>query len=623
METCKKTVLLVYYGVLMFLSFQVSHVYSSTKTIISTNQPLPRFDTLVSSGDIFELGIFNPTPGIYGNFYIGMWYRQSSPRTVVWVANRESPARGIDSHNCFLNISNGNLILHNNIYNGAIWSTGVNSSKGKDVQAVLLDNGNLVLRDVSSSSAAVLWQSFDHPSDTWLPVAKLKLRDQRLTSWKGLTDPSPGRYSLEFDHRSNSLITVWNRSKSYWSSGPWDPRLRAFKNFPDTVSFKLNVDESYITYSVVDYPDSIARLVIDVSGQLGLHIWNADIQVWETTWSQPENKCEVYNYCGSFGICNENQKEMPCRCVPGFERVVRQGWDDVNDFSGGCKRETKLQCGKGNDKFVPIKNIKLASDPITLILTSSLVTTCASACLANCSCQAYALDNNKCLMWTRNAFNLQQLDANEGNTFFLRLASSNISPKASNISPPLSNISTTTSNQGKTEHSEGISLVLPIVLSLLVAAGAALLVGLYCYISSTRRRKGTQTEEKQSRELLEGGLIDDDGENMCYLNLHDIMAATNSFSEEKKLGEGGFGPVYKGKLANGMDVAIKRLSKKSSQGMKEFKNEVVLIIKLQHKNLVRLLGYCVEGDEKLLIYEYMSNKSLDILLFGNWIGRPV
>ncbi|KAL1221657.1 G-type lectin S-receptor-like serine/threonine-protein kinase [Cardamine amara subsp. amara] len=164
---------------------------------------------------------------------------------------------------------------------------------------------------------------------------------------------------------------------------------------------------------------------------------------------------------------------------------------------------------------------------------------------------------------------------------------------------------------------------LPIVLSSVLAA-AAFFVGLYCCISSRIRRKRTQTDEKQSRYLLEGGIIDDDGENMCYLiNLHDIMVATNAFSDENKLGEGGFGPVYKGKLPNGMDVAIKRLSKTSSQGLTEFKNEVVLIIKLQHKNLVRLLGYCVEGGEKLLIYEYMSNKSLDVLLFDSLKGREL
>ncbi|KAL0694392.1 hypothetical protein Bca4012_061572 [Brassica carinata] len=107
---------------------------------------------------------------------------------------------------------------------------------------------------------------------------------------------------------------------------------------------------------------------------------------------------------------------------------------------------------------------------------------------------------------------------------------------------------------------------------------------------------------------------------MLYLNLLDIMAATNAFSEENKLGEGGFGPVYKGNLPNGIEVAIKRLSHKSSQGLIEFKNEVVLIVKLQHKNLVKLLGYCVEGDEKLLIYEYMSNKSLDALLFESLVN---
>ncbi|MFS7989632.1 putative protein kinase RLK-Pelle-DLSV family [Helianthus anomalus] len=82
------------------------------------------------------------------------------------------------------------------------------------------------------------------------------------------------------------------------------------------------------------------------------------------------------------------------------------------------------------------------------------------------------------------------------------------------------------------------------------------------------------------------------------------------------LGEGGFGSVYKGKLLNGKEIAVKRLSQSSGQGMQEFKNEVTLIAKLQHRNLVRLLGYCFHKKEKMLVYEYLPNKGLDSFIFG-------
>ncbi|KAL5054390.1 hypothetical protein RYX36_035072, partial [Vicia faba] len=85
-----------------------------------------------------------------------------------------------------------------------------------------------------------------------------------------------------------------------------------------------------------------------------------------------------------------------------------------------------------------------------------------------------------------------------------------------------------------------------------------------------------------------------------------------NFSEENKLGQGGFDPVYKGNLPGGEEIAVKGLSIKSNQGLDEFKNEMMLIVKLQHRNLVRLLGCSVLEEEKLLVYEYMPNKSLDI-----------
>ncbi|KAK7257259.1 hypothetical protein RIF29_31107 [Crotalaria pallida] len=96
-----------------------------------------------------------------------------------------------------------------------------------------------------------------------------------------------------------------------------------------------------------------------------------------------------------------------------------------------------------------------------------------------------------------------------------------------------------------------------------------------------------------------------------------IKHATNDFSSCNKLGEGGFGPVYKGILPDGQEIAVKRLSQTSGQGLKEFKNEVVLCAKLQHRNLVKVLGCCIQEDEKMLIYEFMANKSLDFFLFDS------
>ncbi|KAG6387372.1 hypothetical protein SASPL_152559 [Salvia splendens] len=99
-------------------------------------------------------------------------------------------------------------------------------------------------------------------------------------------------------------------------------------------------------------------------------------------------------------------------------------------------------------------------------------------------------------------------------------------------------------------------------------------------------------------------------------DLSIIVKATNDFSMDNKLGEGGFGPVYKGVLDEGQEIAVKRMSKTSHQGVDEFKNEVICIAKLQHRNLVKLLGWCVQGTEKMLVYEYMTNKSLDLILFN-------
>ncbi|CAD6265278.1 unnamed protein product [Miscanthus lutarioriparius] len=103
--------------------------------------------------------------------------------------------------------------------------------------------------------------------------------------------------------------------------------------------------------------------------------------------------------------------------------------------------------------------------------------------------------------------------------------------------------------------------------------------------------------------------------DFTFFNYSQVLDATNDFSVENKLGQGGFGLVYKGRLPDGLEIAVKRLASHSMQGFREFRNEVQLIAKLQHRNLVRLLGYCSHGEEKMLVYEYMKNKSLDFFIF--------
>ncbi|KAL1196353.1 Cysteine-rich receptor-like protein kinase 37 [Cardamine amara subsp. amara] len=141
-------------------------------------------------------------------------------------------------------------------------------------------------------------------------------------------------------------------------------------------------------------------------------------------------------------------------------------------------------------------------------------------------------------------------------------------------------------------------IVVPSVINLLIFAG------LIFYW----KRKSSHTGIKESCDS-------DDGQSILRFDLQMIVTATNDFSPENKLGQGGFGSVYKGILPNGQEIAVKRLIKGSGQGDKEFKNEVLLLTRLQHRNLVKLLGFCNEKDEEILVYEFVPNSSLDHFIF--------
>ncbi|XP_078149276.1 cysteine-rich receptor-like protein kinase 44 [Carex rostrata] len=164
-----------------------------------------------------------------------------------------------------------------------------------------------------------------------------------------------------------------------------------------------------------------------------------------------------------------------------------------------------------------------------------------------------------------------------------------------------------TTDQGNQSNSSSSSAAMPIMVSVLVVV---ICCTIFYFIYCWRWRKRNAIRRAQIDNLVTLSKSD-----LPLMDFNTIVEATNNFSKSNKLGEGGFGPVYKGVMSGGHEIAVKRLSARSRQGAVEFRNEVELIAKLQHRNLVRLLGCCVDMEEKLLIYEYLPNRSLDAFLF--------
>ncbi|KAL0542890.1 hypothetical protein IC582_017971 [Cucumis melo] len=166
----------------------------------------------------------------------------------------------------------------------------------------------------------------------------------------------------------------------------------------------------------------------------------------------------------------------------------------------------------------------------------------------------------------------------------------------------------------------GITARTVIIVVVSIVSVIILVVAIFI-ILRLRKRKNRKSTDK-----FEGVVIGDTTDEISSVetiqfDFETIKIATNDFSSENKLGQGGFGAVYKGKLPNGQRIAVKRLANNSQQGDVEFKNEVLLVVKLQHRNLVRLLGFCLQKTERLLIYEFVPNASLDQFIFGDWERR--
>ncbi|PON40691.1 S-locus glycoprotein [Trema orientale] len=417
----------LFHSVFLYTSFMCS----LAKDTITYNSLLSdeKRDSLVSAGEVFELGFFTPNGSFDNRRYVGIWYYKS--RTVVWVANRDKPLSA--SSGGVLAISdNGNLEVLDRT-GKSYWSTNVPGSIRMSRAAKLMDTGNLVLsnEDPEGNSMTIQWQSFENPTDTFLPGMMLD-ENLVLTSWKSSDDPGSGNFTFQQDQERTNQVIILKRSVKYWNSGV-SGRFISLNEMPPAILYLLsnftsktvrNNSVPYLTSSLYNH----TRLVMSISGQIQYLRWDSQM-VWSPIWAEPRDKCSVYNACGNFGSCN-SKNNLVCKCLPGFKPISPDDWIS-GDYSGGCVRKTTT-CRNNSmvDTFLDLKMMKVGNPDSQFNAKSE--TECKIECLNNCQCQAYLFEeaemsqgSSACWIWSEELNNLQEEYATDRN-LHVRVAVSDI-----------------------------------------------------------------------------------------------------------------------------------------------------------------------------------------------------
>jgi len=406
--------------------------FCSCSDTISADKTIRDGELLVSKGKTFALGFFSP--GKSKSRYVGIWFNNVQEQTVVWVANRDTP---INDTSGVLSINpDGNLVLHHNYTTSPIWSTSVSltQSNSTNVIAQLSDLANLVL--ILNDTKTVLWQSFDHPTDTMISYLRIGF-DRRanqswiLQSWKTDDDPGTGSYTLELSSTGKPQLFLYHQNLPLWRGGSWNGEI--FMGVPnmkrDLLTFNVSFteDDNLVALSFNPLDKSlITWVVVQQSGFFNVFTWDNQKNQWNRYWSVPINQCDNYGTCGSNGNCDPlNFEEFRCTCLPGFEPKSPHDWYDNRDGSEGCVRKKGVSvCGNG-EGFVKLEGLKLPDTSEATAKEGWSLNQCEEDCLRNCSCTAYAVldvrnGGSGCLAWHGNLIDIQKL-SDQGQDLFVRV----------------------------------------------------------------------------------------------------------------------------------------------------------------------------------------------------------
>ncbi|XWS10373.1 hypothetical protein CRYUN_Cryun39dG0071800 [Craigia yunnanensis] len=560
-------------------------------------------DVLTSADGTFSAGFYH----VGNNAYcFAIWFNKppcsTNSCTIVWMANRDFPVNGKYSKLSLLKY--GNLVLKDGEHVN-VWMTNTVSNSKSSSYLELYDGGNLVLHN---SDGSLLWQSFDSPTDTLLPLQPLN-KNTKLVSSRSKSNYSSGFFTLYFD--PNNVLSILHESSEV-SSVYWpDPGLLSWEAGRSTYnSSRIAVLNSLGNFSSTDGVNFLSTdfgsktqrmLKMDFDGNVRLYSLKEGEGKLVVSWQAFSQPCQIHGICGPNSVCsyipNLGRK---CSCIPGYKMK------NPADWIFGCEPEFDLPCNQSDQfGFLKLRHVEFYGYDYGLY-PNYTIKMCEDLCLSMCGCKGFQFkyfkvhrpDGIYCYPKT------QLLNGHRSQNFagdlYLKL------PKAS-----LSSFNKRTNQDYKqncsmkfeeldreypTSHeSESLKLAL-------WSAGAIGVIELFSIFFVL----WILTRTRQYSGPVRGYFVTT--ASIREFTYAELKKAIKGFKEE--IGRGAGGILYKGLLSDGRIAAIKRLVDANHQGGTDFLDEVNIIGRLHHMNVIEMWGYCIDGKHRLFVYEYMEHGSL-------------